>query len=75
MFYEKLVGYLESCGFRINPYDPCGSNNMVGGKQITLCWHVEDLKISCVEENKVTKMIQWLDSEYGEIHGLCGKRH
>ena len=32
-------------------------------------------KISCVDANEVTKMIQWLESEYGEMHGSRGKRH
>ena len=75
LFYKTLVGDLEAYGFRINPYNPCVANNMVGGKQSPLCWHVYDLNISCVEANEVTKMIQWLDSEYGEMHGSRGKRN
>ena len=51
LFYEKLVGDLEAYGFRINPYDPCVAKNMVGGKQLTVCLHIEDLKISCVDAN------------------------
>ena len=47
LFYEKLVGDLEAYGFKINPYDPCVANNMIGGKQLTVCWHVDNLKISC----------------------------
>ena len=58
LFYDKLVGDLEAYGFRINPYDPCVANNTIGGKELTVCWHVGDLKISCVDANKVTKMIQ-----------------
>ena len=61
MFYKNLVGDLETYGFRINPYDPCVANKMIGGKRLTVCWHVDDLKISCVDTNNVTKMIQWLD--------------
>ena len=57
LFYKKLVGGLEAYGFRINPCDPCVANNMVGGKQITVCLHVDDLKISCLDANEVTKMI------------------
>ena len=48
---------------------------MIDRKQLTVCWHVDDLKISCVEANKVTKMIQWIESEYREMHGSRGKRH
>ena len=61
MFYKNLVGDLEAYGFKINPYDPCVTKNMIGGKQITVCWHVDDLKISCVDANEVTKMIQRLE--------------
>ena len=57
LFYEKLVGYLEAYGFRINPCDPYVVNKMVGRKQLTVCWHVENLKISCVDASEVTKMI------------------
>ena len=69
------MGYIEAYGFRINPYDPWVANKMVDGKHLTVCWHVDDLKISCVDTNEVTKMIQWLDSEYGEMHGSRGRRH
>ena len=48
---------------------------MIGGKQLTVYWHVDDLKISCVDANKVTKMILWLESEYGEMNGSRGERH
>ena len=37
LFYEKLVGDLEAHGFKINPYDPCVANTMIGGKQLTVC--------------------------------------
>ena len=69
------MGDLEAYGFRINPYDPCVANNMIGGKQLTVCWNVDNLKISCVDTNEVTKMIQWIESKYGEMHGSRGKRH
>ena len=44
LFYEKLVGDLEVYGFKINSYDPCVVNKMIGGKQLTVCWHVDDQK-------------------------------
>ena len=55
------MGDLEACRFKINPYDPYMANKMIGGKQLTVCCHVDDLKISCVDANEVTKMIQWLE--------------
>ena len=53
LFYEKLVVDLEAYGFRINTYDPCVANNMLGGKQQTVCWYMDDLKIPCIDANKV----------------------
>eukprot|EP00804_Cyclotella_cryptica_P030257 CCRYP_017126-RA/>CCRYP_017126-RA protein AED:0.35 eAED:0.30 QI:0/0/0/1/1/1/2/0/455 len=44
LFYQKLVDDLETFGFELNPYDPCVANKMVNGEQMTLTWHVDDLK-------------------------------
>jgi hypothetical protein len=45
LFYLKLVDELIADGFELNPYDPCVANKMVDGKQMTVCWHVDDLKV------------------------------
>ena len=48
LFYRKLRKELEEYGFEINPYDPCVANKMTeSGKQLTVLWHVDVLKISC----------------------------
>ena len=50
LFYKRLIFDLEEMGFVINPHDPCVANMMVNGEQITVCWHVDDLKISHRDE-------------------------
>ena len=45
-FYKTLRADLEERGFEINLYDPCVANKMVEGAHMTVCWHVDDLKIS-----------------------------
>jgi hypothetical protein len=35
-------------------------------KQFTVIWHVDDIKMSHVDEDEVTKMIKWLNSFYEE---------
>ena len=65
LFYQKLVGDLESDGFVLNPYDPCVANKDINGKQMTVCWHVDDLKVSHVDPAEVTKFGQWLSATYG----------
>jgi len=60
LFYRKLVADLTSLGFEINPYDPCVANKMIDGKQMTICWHVDDLFIGHDDPNVVTTFLEWL---------------
>jgi len=46
LFYRKLRKDLEQLGFKINPYDICVANKLINRKQLTILWHVDDLKIS-----------------------------
>jgi hypothetical protein len=66
LFYLKLLKDQEGNGFKLNPYDPCVANKMVNGKQFTITWHVDDLKLSHVDVKEVDKTIEWLKSIYGE---------
>ena len=43
LFYKKLVANLERDGFVLNPYDLCVAKKVVDGKQMTVCWHVDNL--------------------------------
>ena len=80
LFYKKLAEDLKSQEFIINPYDPCVANKQVNGHQLTVVWHVDDLKISHVDKNEVTKFINWLKSMYqddkvGKVKVSRGKEH
>jgi hypothetical protein len=73
LFWQNLSGKLKKWGFEINPYDFCVANKTIDGKQCTIVWHVDDLKISHVEPKAVTTISNLLDAQYGqEIAG--GKR-
>ena len=75
-FYKKLVSDLESTGFKVNPYDPCVANKTVNGTQMTVCWHVDNLKVSHVDPKEVTKFGEWLSKTYGvSIATHRGKVH
>jgi hypothetical protein len=65
LFYRKLIADLESAGFKINPYDPCVANKTVNGTQMTVCWHVDDLKVSHIDPDEVTNFGDWLSETYG----------
>ncbi len=70
MFYLKLVADLEGQGFRLNPYDPCVANKMINGTQMTLTFHVDDIKISHFDPQEVMRRIDWFKSIYGANVGV-----
>ena len=60
LFYLKFVNNLKSIGFELNPYDPCVANKIVNGAQLTVVWHVDNLKVSHVDARGFTRMSVWL---------------
>ena len=60
IFYQKFIGDIMTIRFELNPYDYCVANKTINGKQITLVWHVDDIKASHVEAEVVTRMAKWL---------------
>ena len=65
LFWEKLSPQLLEEGFTPNPYDSCTVSTMINGKQCTIVWHVDDLKISHVDIKVVDGIIDMLDKEFG----------
>jgi len=43
-----------SMGFVANPFDQCVSNKVIGGRQCTILWHVDDIKVSNVDSKVVS---------------------
>ena len=60
LFYLKFVKNLKSIGFVLNPYDPCVANKIVDGTQLTVVWHIYDLKVSHMDAGVVARMSVWL---------------
>ncbi len=78
LFWKRLSSQLRKWGFELNPYDSCVANKMINGKQCTIHWHVDDLKISHVEADVVTNIISLLELEFGKEAPLTitrGKVH
>ena len=48
---------------------------MIGGKQMTIWWHVDDLKISHVNTKAVDKIVNWLDKLYPGLTATQGNIH
>ena len=51
ILYNKLSKHLTDHGFVQKKYDMCTFNKMVNGEQITVQFHVNDLKVSYKEES------------------------
>ena len=60
LFYRKLWGDLYTKGFTTNPCDPCVANKDISGLQMTVAWHVDDLKMSHKSPQVITSVIEWL---------------
>ena len=46
LYYWKFTRSLKNQGYTMNPYNPCVWNKMIEKKQITICFHVDDCKVS-----------------------------
>jgi len=66
LFWKNLRGKLETWGFELNPYDWCVANKQVNGKQCTVVWHVDDLKISHEDPKVVDWVIDQLKKEFAK---------
>jgi hypothetical protein len=80
LFWENLSDFLvEELGFMVNKYDKCVANKIINGNQCTICWHVDDLKMSHVEAAVLKEIVDKLDEKYGSekvpVTVTCGKIH
>ncbi len=60
LYYKKFAKSLTKKGFKLNPYNKCVANKIVNGKQLTICFHVDDCKISHKSTKVVDCVIVWL---------------
>ena len=58
LWYNFYVKTLKDLGFSINTYNIFGSKKMIGGKQFTIVWYVDDNKLSHVDPNVVTDILE-----------------
>jgi hypothetical protein len=65
LFWKKLTATLEGWGFIVSPYNQCVANKMTNGKQCTILWHADDLKISHAEASVVSDIIKLIKGKFG----------
>ena len=70
-FYKKLLTDLMAIGFKPNPYDLCVVNKVIKGKQMTIAWHVDDLKVSHHDPAKIDELTKYIASIYSKITMKC----
>eukprot|EP00804_Cyclotella_cryptica_P024924 CCRYP_011832-RA/>CCRYP_011832-RA protein AED:0.76 eAED:0.44 QI:0/-1/0/1/-1/1/1/0/172 len=75
LFYKKLLTNIVAKGFTVNLYDPCIATKTIRGKQMTICWNVDDLIISDQRKVEVTKIEDWFRSLYRDISISRGEKH
>ena len=61
LYYRKFCKMINQIGFKINPYDPCVTNRTFDNNQNTICWNVDDCKISHIEPKINNKLIKPLN--------------
>ena len=66
MAYQKLTSYLKKWGFEANPYDLCVWNAIIDGSQMTIVFHVDNLKISHMKRSAIQVIIDKLNKVYGK---------
>jgi hypothetical protein len=75
LWYDLFTSKLKERGFILNPYDPCVANCMIRGKQCTVGWYVDDTKISHVDPEVVTEIVEAIEANFGKMTVTRGKEH
>ena len=67
LFWKDLSKYLiETLGFIRNPYDWCVVNKQINGHQCTICWYVDDVKMSHVNTEVLEDVLSQLQDRFGK---------
>lgn len=72
LWYQMYTEVLEGMGFEINPYDMCVANKIINGSQCTICFYVDDNKISHVDVNIIKDVISELEKHFGPMTTTLG---
>ena len=85
VIYVRLVKAIYGCvqsallwykiGFELNPYDPCVANKVINGKQCTIAWYLDDMKISHADSEVVTDIIEQIKQRFGKMTVARGDEH
>lgn len=51
-------------GFELNPYDIFIANKIINNNQYTIAWHVDDNKVSYVEQEVIDQIIKEIENNF-----------
>ena len=74
LFWKDLSGFLADEGFEPNPYDSCVMNKLINKKQCAVLWHVDDLKLSHVDDAVNESLLARLNERHGKESPLAVTR-
>ena len=60
-------------GYTVNAEDKCVFNKMASSNQITICVHVDDLLMTCVDQKVMSSEIEKLEEIFGNLSVSYGK--
>ena len=67
LFWQKLSAFLiYKHGFEQNEYYWCVINQMIEGKQCTIAWYVNDIKMSHAQQEALEGLLTSLNKEFGK---------
>jgi hypothetical protein len=76
LFTEHATNSLKKIGFVANPYDPCILNKVSDkGNQITIAMHSDDWMITCVSEEDINDVVNYIKDVYCDIKVKRGNIH
>ena len=72
--YDLYSKTLKPQGFLINPYARCIANFTIQDKQCTIVWYVDNNKVSHLDEEVKTNVIEGISEHYGNLTVSRGKK-
>ena len=66
---------LKLQGLLINPYDRCMANSTIQDKQCKIVWYVDDSKLSHIDKEVNTKVIETISKIFGNLIVSRGNKH
>lgn len=74
-WFIMFTEVLEKQGFELNPYDRCVANKTINGKQCTVVWYVDDVKISHMDQAVLDDITNLMQEEFGPMEIVKGDTH